>query len=255
MDDNIPDNWYEDFFSGINAEMWEKAVSDEWSEKEASFLMDVMDVPAGGNILDIPCGTGRLAIPLAKKDFNVTCVDISEHFLIKLRQRVKEQHLPVQVIHGNILSVELTGSFDGAYCLGNSFGYFDYEGMKVFVKKVAACLKTGSRFIINSGMVAESILPKIPPEKTYVLEGLTMQVNNVYFVNGSYMVSHLKYLKDSHTEEHSFKHYVYTIGEIKRLLALFGLNIVAMYNGVDKTPYNLGDPQVYLVAEKTSDSN
>jgi cyclopropane fatty-acyl-phospholipid synthase-like methyltransferase len=230
--------------------MWERAVSEDWTEKEVSFLIDVMNLKKGASILDIPCGTGRLAIPLAKTEFNVTCVDISEEFITGLTKRVKEDNLSIRVIQGNILSLELTGSFDGAYCLGNSFGYFDYEGMKVFVKKVAACLKPGSRFIINSGMMAESILPKIPPEKTYTLEGLTMQVNNIYFVNDSYMVSLLKYTKNHHIEEHSFKHYVYTIGEIKRLLKLFGLHILAMYNAVDKTPYELGDAQVYLVAEK-----
>jgi cyclopropane fatty-acyl-phospholipid synthase-like methyltransferase len=250
MDNYVPDNWYETFFSGINCEMWEKAVPGDWTEKEASFLIDTMNIQKGQSILDIPCGTGRLAIELAKKEFNMTCVDISEEFMTGLIQRIKAENLPIRAIQGNILSLELTGSFDGAYCLGNSFGYFDYEGMKIFVKKVSERLRPGGRFIINSGMVAESILTKIPPEKTYTLEGLTMQVNNVYFASDSYMVSHLKYTKNDHIEQHSFKHFVYTMGEIKRLLGLFGLNVQAMYNSIDKTPYGLGDAQVYLVAEK-----
>jgi cyclopropane fatty-acyl-phospholipid synthase-like methyltransferase len=250
MNNNVPDNWYETFFSGINCEMWEKAVSAEWTEKEVSFLIDVMNITKGTSILDIPCGTGRHAMSLAKKDFNVTCVDISEEFIRGLSQKIKEENLSIQVKLGNILSLELTGFFDGAFCLGNSFGYFDYEGMKVFIKKVSACLKPGGRFIINSGMMAESILPGIPPEKTYTIEDFTMQVNNTYFVIDSCMVSRLKYTRNNHIEEHSFKHYVYTIGEIKRLLKLFGLNMVALYNAVDKTPYELGDAQVYLVAEK-----
>jgi len=252
MDNNVPDNWYESFFSGINCEMWEKAATENWTEQEVSFLIDVMNVRRGACILDIPCGTGRHAVMLARKEFNVTCFDISEEFITGLNSKVKEENLTIQVIRGNILMSELTGSFDGAYCLGNSFGYFDYEGMKVFVKKVAACLKPGGRFVINSGMVAESILPRIPPEKTYDLEDLTMQVNNEYVVSDSYMISHLKYTKNNHSEVHSFKHYVYSIGEIKRLLGSFGLNILAMCRAVDKTPYALGDKQVYLIAEKQS---
>jgi cyclopropane fatty-acyl-phospholipid synthase-like methyltransferase len=246
----VPDNWYETFFSGINCEMWEKAVSAEWTEKEVSFLIDTMNLTKGANILDIPCGTGRISLSLAKKGFNVTGVDISEEFIKGLTQKVKEENLSVRVIHGNILSLELTGSFDGAFCLGNSFGYFDYEGMNIFIKKVAACLKPGGRFIINSGMLAESILPRIPPEKIYTIDDFTMQVNNTYFVNDSFMVSRLKYTRNDHTETHSFKHYVYTVGEIKRLLKSFGLDIIALYNSVDKTPYELGDAQVYLVGEK-----
>ncbi|MEP7108209.1 MAG: hypothetical protein ABI760_09500, partial [Ferruginibacter sp.] len=62
MSDNVPDNWYETFFSGINCEMWEKAVTDDWTEKEASFLVDVMNINRGDSVLDIPCGTGRLSI-------------------------------------------------------------------------------------------------------------------------------------------------------------------------------------------------
>ena len=68
MDNYVPDNWYESFFSGINCEMWEKAVSNDWSEKEASFLLDVMNIKSKDCILDIPCGTGRLAIRLQKRN-------------------------------------------------------------------------------------------------------------------------------------------------------------------------------------------
>jgi hypothetical protein len=69
-------------------------------------------------------------------------------------------------------------------------------------------------------------------------------------VDDSYMVSHLMYTKNNLNEEHSYKHYVYTIGEIRRLLELFGLKIISLYDSVDKTPYKLGSAQVYLVAEK-----
>lgn len=42
---------------------------------------------------------------------------------------------------------------------GNIFGYFNIDKMKVFVEKVAASHETGAKFIINSGKIAESILP------------------------------------------------------------------------------------------------
>src|SRR5436190_24040656 len=113
MNNNVPDNWYETFFSGINSEMWEKAVSTEWTESEVSFLVDVMNIGNGANILDIPCGSGRIAMSLAKKGFIVTGVDISEEFIKGLNQKVKEAHLSIRVIQGNILSLELADSFDG----------------------------------------------------------------------------------------------------------------------------------------------
>ncbi len=250
MNNNIPDNWYENFFSGINCELWEKAVLPEWTEKEVEFLIEIMNVKQGDYILDIPCGTGRHSISLAKRGFNLTTVDISEEFIISLTKKVTEQKLSIEVIKGNILSLDLTGSFDSAFCLGNSFGYFDYEGMKTFVKKVSACLKPGGRFIINSGMLAESILAKFITEKRYEIEDLVMEISNAYDVQNSCMLTHLKYTKNGHHQTHSFKHYVYTLAEIKRLLNFFDLKTIAVYNSVDKTAYELGDEQLYLAAEK-----
>ena len=250
MKNAVPDNWYESFFTGINCEMWERAIPDEMSSAEAAFLTDIMEIGNGSEILDIPCGFGRLAIPLATRGLNLTCIDISERFLSALDKKVKEENLSIRTIHGNILSMDLTGAYDGAFCIGNSFGYFDYAGMVIFIKKLSACLKPNARFIIHSGMVAESILPKIPLEKTYVLGDLSMRINNEYVAEESYMVSHLTYKQGDHSEQHSFKHYVYTIGEITRLLGAFDLKVIKLFSGLEKIAYKLGDPQVYIVCEK-----
>jgi cyclopropane fatty-acyl-phospholipid synthase-like methyltransferase len=250
MISTVPDTWYETFFTGINCEMWEKAIPEEWSAKEAEFLIDVLGVGRGSAILDIPSGFGRLAVPLARSGYNLTCVDISERFLSSLDKIVKAENLPVRIIQGNILTMEINGSFDGAICMGNSFGYFDYDNMKLFVKKVASCLKTGARFIINSGMLAESILKNIPAEKTYVLDNLSMQVNNEYVVGDSYMISHLTYKKNDLVEKHDYKHYVYTVGELGRLLNTFGLKIVAIYSNIEKSIYEYGSQQAFIVSEK-----
>jgi len=31
MTNKVKDNWYKDFFQGINCELWEKAVSPDWT--------------------------------------------------------------------------------------------------------------------------------------------------------------------------------------------------------------------------------
>jgi cyclopropane fatty-acyl-phospholipid synthase-like methyltransferase len=250
MNTTVADNWYETFFTGINCEMWERAIPEEWSDKEAAFLIDVLGIGKGAQILDIPSGFGRLAIPMARTGYNLTCVDMSERFLTGLDKIVKKENLPIEIIKGNILTLEISGSFDGAICMGNSFGYFDYDNIKLFVHKVASCLKTGTRFVINSGMLAESILKNIPAEKTYVLGNLAMQVNNEYVVDDSYMISHLTYRKEDLLEKHDYKHYVFTVGEIRRLLYTYGLKIVNIYRDLEKNGYEYGDQQAFIVAEK-----
>jgi len=56
--------------------------------------------------------------------------------------------------------------------------------------------------------------------------------------------------KEGRTEEHAFKHYVFTLAEVKRLLQAYGLTTIATYSSPSKTEFNLGDQQVYIVAKK-----
>ena len=246
----IKNEWYEDFFAGLNCEIWERAATTEWTQQEADFLVVTLNVKPGAALLDIPCGFGRHTLKLAKRGFSMTGIDISAEFVRKLREQVAAEQLPVQVIQGDLLTTNITSAFDGAYCLGNSFGYVDYEGMGVFVEKVASVLKPGAHFVVNSGLVAESILPNFPQTKHYVLGDLTMDIRNEYVVGESYMATELTYTKGDHVEKQYFKHYVYTLSEIKRLLARFGLQTVAVYNSTEQQPYQLGDAQLYLVAQK-----
>lgn len=250
MNTTINNNWYQDFFSGLNCEMWEKAATAKLTEPEVNFLLDVLNCRPGDHLLDVPCGFGRHAIELAKRGFQVTGIDISTEFLQKLTQRIEAEQLSIKLIHGDVGTTRLTTLFNGAYCMGNSFGYVDYEGMNKFISNVSAVLKPDARFVINSGLMAESILPNFPKHGHYVLDDLTVDINNVYVVDESYMVTEIAYTKADRNETHCFKHYVYTLSEVKRLLARYGLRTIAIYNSTDKITYQLGDQQIYLVAEK-----
>ena len=249
----VSDYWYEDFFRGINCEIWENAIPTEWTQQEIEFLVSELDLQQGQHILDIPCGFGRHAIELAKRGFAITGIDISQTFIKKLNEKINLERLNIEAIQADILTLELNKKFSGVVCLGNSFGYFNFEKMKLFVEKVAASLETGAKFIINSGMIAESILPNLSnysKNKSYTFGDITMDVTNIYNVEEGYMVSHLHYTKEDKTEEHSFKHYVFTLGEVKRMLKSYGLCTIATYNSPSKAEYKLGDQQIYIVAEK-----
>ncbi|GAB4031688.1 SAM-dependent methyltransferase [Spirosoma gilvum] len=250
MTTTIKNNWYEDFFAGVNCEMWEKAVTPEWTLPEVDFLVSALDVPPGSRILDIPCGFGRHAIELTKRGYDLTGVDISAEFLQSLRSRLADEKLSMNLIQGDFLTLELPSGFDGAYCMGNSFGYVAHEGMLIFVKKVADALKTGARFVINSGLLAESILPNFPKTKHYVLGDLVMDIRNEYNIDESCLNTELVYTKAGQVETHYFKHYVYTLAELKRFLASMGLKTIGVYSSTESIAYQMGDPQVYLVAEK-----
>lgn len=253
MVNEISDNWYEDFFQGINCELWEKAIPVDVTKQEVDFLLSELNLQTGQHILDIPCGFGRHAIELSKRGFNVTGIDISETFIKGLTKKIFSEKLNIKAIQADILTIQLNETFSGAVCLGNSFGYFNIDRIKLFVEKVSSSLEIGSKFIINSGMIAESILPNFlnySKNKSYNVGNITMDVTNIYNIEDSYMVSNLLYSKEGKIEKHSFKHYVFTLGEVKRLLKSYGLKTIATYSSTSKEEYKLGDQQVYIVSKK-----
>jgi cyclopropane fatty-acyl-phospholipid synthase-like methyltransferase len=76
----VSDNWYEDFFKGINCELWEKAVPKEWTVAEVEFIAEALGMKPGENVLDVPCGFGRHSVELAKRGYRVTGIDITSTY-------------------------------------------------------------------------------------------------------------------------------------------------------------------------------
>ena len=82
--------------------------------------------------------------------------------------------------------------------------------------------------------------------KVYTIGDITMEVTNTYHADEVSVASQLLYTKDGKTEQHAFKHYVFTLGEVRRLLQSCGLRAVATYGSTSMEPFKLGDQQIYI---------
>jgi SAM-dependent methyltransferase len=247
------EEWYTDFFQGINCELWENAIPLATTLQEIKFLSSQLNCAPGAAILDIPCGFGRHAVELARAGYRVTGVDISDRFLLNLERQARTENLSISIYKGDMLEVDWGTGFSGAICMGNSFGYFSIVHMKQWIEKVAGSLLPGARFIVNSGMIAECILPNFrhyTSNNIYTVGDIRMEVDNQYDLNGGFMTSHLLYTKNGHTEAHAYRHYIFTLAEVSRLFARYGLVLIHAFGSADAMPFQLGDRQVYLVAEK-----
>ena len=73
-------DWFEDFFHGLAVDFW-VAVAPA-ADADLPFLEKTFGAP-GGAILDVACGAGRHSIPLARRGYHVTGVDLSATFLVR----------------------------------------------------------------------------------------------------------------------------------------------------------------------------
>lgn len=250
--------WYHDFFYGLPQDAWKAAQTEEQTHLELELLVETLEFGPGDRLLDVFCGYGRHALPLARLGARVTGVDIAEADTAELRTSAGK--LPVEVITDDVLTVDLPGDFDAAYCLGNSFSFFPRPDMLRFLSRIAGALRPGGRFLAHSGMVAESVLPDYQartwqPIGTDGGPPILFLAENEYDPLESRIDAYLTYVHGGRTETRTARHYIFTLAELHRLFAGVGLTVVACYGTVTGDPYALGDESVWLLAEKNVKSD
>ena len=82
-------------------------------------------------------------------------------------------------------NIEGLGVYDGAFCFGNSFGFLEYADMEKFLAGVARALKPGARFIVNTAMAAESVLPDFEEQSCHEMGDIVMTIKERYLAEES----------------------------------------------------------------------
>lgn len=227
--------------------MWRGAVTPEQTEREANFLYTGLQLQPGMNVLDVPCGNGRHAIQLAQKGVRTTGVDISNGFVEEARRKAPG----VEWVEADMRNLPWTSRFDAAYCWGNSFGYFDYDNCLRFLEAVATVLKPGGRFMLESGAVAESILPVLQPERRLQVGDIDFQSRNNYNAAESRMDITYTFTRGDQQEIKPIHQWVHSSAEIRRMLGRSGLEPLDAFGDVDGTPYALRSPRLIALARRT----
>ena len=68
--------------------------------------------------------------------------------------------------------------------------------------------------------------------------------------NGSPLLYYTQKQKNGQTEQRTIYHYIYTYAEMDFMLAQSGFKLLRAYAQPDGEPYEFGDEQAYLVAQK-----
>ena len=180
VDDDCSVDWWRTFFSGMIVESWLKATTAEQTRQEADFIRESLRVPPPARLLDVPCGGGRHCHALAELGYDMTGVDISAEFLEAANAPAAVRSRTIAWEHREMRDLPWPEAFDGAYSFGNSFGYLDDEGNAAFLEAVANALKPGARFVLDTGYVAESLLPVLQERAWYPIDDMIMLAQRRY---------------------------------------------------------------------------
>lgn len=246
-------NWQVDFFRGVALDSWRRCTTPELTRTEAEFLVRVLRASPNAQLLDVPCGNGRHAVELASQGYRMTGVDQSEEFIAEARGSTPlAGPSEVRWVLGDMCDLPWVSEFEGAYCFGNSFGYLDRDGVRRFLSQVAGALKPGGRFVVDTGMAAESILllPALARNRWYRLGDIFMLSECQYHPAEGRLDSQYTFIREGQVETRPTSSYTFTAAEICRMHREAGLETEELLGSTAGEPYQLGSPRLLLVSVK-----
>ena len=245
-------NWFDD------KKFW--SLFYEWMFPEESFhqaedqIDDIMKITGvkSGAVLDLCCGPGRHSVPLVKKGFQVTGVDLQSILIEKAQEYSINEDIDVEYLEENMLTFKRFEAFDLVISMFSSFGYFsDPEDDFSVIKNVFYSLKPGGKLLMD-----------VRGKEIHAMENVTsfsqeLPNGDLIFhrskVNEDWTRSDANWVFVSGEKAYKFQMSVnlYSGAELRALLQRAGFSTVKVYGDLKGGVYDHTAKRLVVVAEKT----
>jgi len=140
--------WYESLFENY-AHKYDKECFVQGTIGECDFIEAEVGRDKSLKIIDIGCGTGRHAIELTKRGYNVTGVDLSENQIKRAREKAQEAWVTIDFQTQDARNLPFNGEFDLAIMLcEGGFSLMETDEMNFAILKSAARALNGQGKLI-----------------------------------------------------------------------------------------------------------
>jgi len=143
--------WYESLFENY-ARKYDKEVYVQGTVGECDFIELEINRDKSAKIIDIGCGTGRHALELTKRGYNVTGVDLSENQIKRAREKAKEAGVTIDFQTQDARNLPFDGEFDLAIMLcEGGFSLMETDQMNFeILKNATKALKDKGKLIFTA---------------------------------------------------------------------------------------------------------
>ena len=160
-------NSYSDFAYVYDALMQKDVDYEKWADYIEN-LFDMYDV-SPSLVCDVACGTGNITIPMAKRGYDMTGVDVSEDMLNVARE--KSEGLDILFLNQSMTKIDLYGTMGAFLCMIDGINYvLSPKSLLQFFTKIKTCfMDDGAPFIFD--ISSEYKLKKTIGNNTFVHAG------------------------------------------------------------------------------------
>lgn len=151
MEKIIMKQWYESLFENY-AHKYDKESFVQGTVGECDFIEQEINRDKSLKVIDIGCGTGRHAIELTKRGYNVTGVDLSEDQIKRAKEKAQEAGVTIDFQTQDARNLSFDGEFDLAIMLcEGGFSLMETDEMNFeILKNATKALKTKGKLIFTT---------------------------------------------------------------------------------------------------------
>ncbi|HVH41983.1 MAG TPA: methyltransferase domain-containing protein, partial [Labilithrix sp.] len=243
--------WWEELFNDDFIRTMAK-VTDAQIGKEVTFIEESLGCEAGAMVLDLACGTGRHAVELAARGYQVVGFDLSLAMLARASDEAQDRKQKINFVQGDMREMTFEETFDGVYSWNTSFGYFDEEKNGAVIARVHKALKKGGQFLLDV-VNRDYIVRQAPSLAWFEGDGcICMDEMTIDFITSRMKVKRTLMMDDGRTKEIEYSIRTYALHELGKMLHDNGFR-VAEVSGRTGTPgvfFGCESPRTLILAEK-----
>ncbi|MEU3742284.1 class I SAM-dependent methyltransferase [Streptomyces sp. NPDC032198] len=231
-------HWYEDdgFWSDFSETMFSERRRAETADVVAR--SPLLAFPAGSRVLDLCCGPGLYLVPLVRRGYTVTGVDLSAELLKRARAVCEDAAADVRLIRADMLTHVEPESYDVVLNVFTSFGYFDDARDNAQVLRNAHdSLVPGGQLLIDV-MGKEVLAGWIGRPQVVELDGAYVVQRDTVLDDWTRLRTDWTLVRDGVAREASITSFLYSAAELRTLFEDAGFTGVECFGGFEEEPYD-----------------
>lgn len=236
---------YDVLMSGIDYEEW----ADYINSLVAKYNREI------GGVLDIACGTGSTSIPLAKRNWRVTGVDLSLPMLQQARRKAGDEKVEVLFLQQDIRQLEFSRGFDLVTCYQDGLNYLlTTDDLNQTFRSVFSVLNPGGLFIFDLNMVEKYSAAATGETSFFDSEAFSLIYETTYEpFEEIWQIKVTGFVKEEEgyqkfQEVHQEKHH--HLEQVKTSLATAGFHLLDVLEAFSLNPPQDDTRRIFIVAGK-----
>jgi len=183
---------------------------------------------------------------------HVTAIDNLAEYINEIKEIAAKEKLPVKAFQEDVIQFQIEDEYDLVICMGNSVSFFNREDLEKLFSGISNALKKNGKFIFSSWMIAEIALKQFKEKSWSYVGDVKYLSDSQYLFFPSRIEAEAIFIgPDGSSERKKGIDYIYSLGETETMLNSSGLVIKEIWSIPGKKKFTLGEPRIYIVAEKS----